>query len=69
MGNTQDNYQQSGYPMLNENQIILYQLNLIVQRLYELYANNEPVQMQLRQAIELLNMGNIDTSADALHVH
>jgi len=69
MSNTQDNFQQSGYPMMNENQIILYQLSLIVQRLYELYPTNEQVQMQLQYAVDLLNAGNIDVSADTLHVH
>jgi hypothetical protein len=54
--------------MYNDNQIILYQLNFIVQRLYSLYQDNEQVMPQLRYAADLLNAGNIDVSADILHV-
>jgi hypothetical protein len=67
--NSQDTYQQPAYPMMyNDNQIILFQLNFIVQRLYSLYQDNEQVMPQLRYAADLLNAGNIDVSADILHV-
>jgi hypothetical protein len=64
----QEGYQAPAFPALNESQIIFYQLSLIIQRLYELYPTNEVVQYHLKHAVDLLNSGNIDISADTLHV-
>lgn len=52
-----------------ENQIIMNQLSFIVQKLNELYPTNEEVQFHLKNAVELLQQGNLDLSADTLHVN
>ena len=53
---------------LTENHIIVLQLQFIVQKLWETYPADPNVHYYLRHALDLLNMGNIDASADTLHV-
>lgn len=53
---------------LSENNIIIMQLQFIVQKLWELYPADPNVHYYLRSAVDLLNSGNIDLSADTLHV-
>ena len=64
----QENMQNQSAPGLSDNQIIYFQLSFIIQKLVEVYPTNEQVQYFLRMAIEQLNQGNIDASADTLHV-
>ena len=53
---------------LTENNIIILQLHFIVQKLWEIYPADTNIHYYLRNAVDLLNMGNIDMSADTLHV-
>lgn len=53
---------------LTENNIIILQLHFIVQKLWEIYPTDVNIHYYLRNAVDLLNMGNIDMSADTLHV-
>ena len=52
---------------LTENNIIILQLHFIVQKLWEIYPTDANIHYYLRNAVDLLNMGNIDMSADTLH--
>lgn len=52
---------------LTENNIIILQLHFIVQKLWEIYPTDTNVHYYLNNAVSLLNMGNIDVSADTLH--
>ena len=51
----------------SDSEILAQQLNFIISKLYELYAQNENVHYYLKNASELLRAYNIELAADTLH--